>query len=163
MAMIDQAQQRQRRPRTPLLAGLVLLVAACSPTSVAPTPSPDPVVDSPQATDLAVDSPQPSPSTAGSPMPDPIVLPSTEPEPALEELWEAAGPAVAKGWTWSPAIDPQGRIWAASSFDNVFWIFDREGTYIESWGEPGTGDGQFRFAVEGNARPASMCASSSVQ
>lgn len=150
MDMIDWAQQTPRRPRTALLAGLVLLVAACGPTSVAPTQPTEPVVNSPGATGRAVDSPQPSPSKAGATMPDPIVLPSTEPEPPLERLWEAAGPAAAKGWTWTPAIDPQGRIWAASSFDHVFWIFDRDGTYIESWGEPGTGDGQFRFPVEGN-------------
>ncbi len=61
-----------------------------------------------------------------------------------------AGPTKERGWNWTPAVDPTGRIWAASSFDNVFWIFDRDGTYLESWGTPGREDGQFKLHEGGN-------------
>jgi len=71
-------------------------------------------------------------------------------EPALATLWEQAGPAKERGWTWTPAVDPTGRIWAPSSFDNVFWIFDRDGKYLESWGTPGSGDGQFKLNTQGD-------------
>ena len=92
-----------------------------------------------------------SPSTAPTPAgATPVVAPDMTPEPALTTVWEGAGPAKARPWIWTPAVDPGGRIWAASSFDDVFWIFDPNGEYIESWGEPGNGDGEFLFAAEGN-------------
>lgn len=78
---------------------------------------------------------------SSSPMP--IVAPSMALEPPLATLWEQAGPTRERLYTWAPAVDPAGRIWAASSFDNVFWIFDRDGKYVESWGTPGSGDGEF--------------------
>jgi hypothetical protein len=71
-------------------------------------------------------------------------------EPALATVWEKAGPAKGRKWTWSPEIAPDGKIWAAESFDDAFWIFDRDGNYLESWGAPGHGDGQFTFSADGN-------------
>jgi len=82
--------------------------------------------------------------------PTPIVAPSMALEPALATLWEQAGPVKEREWTWTPAVDPTGRIWAASSFANVFWIFDRDGKYLESWGTPGSEVGQFKLNEGGN-------------
>ena len=90
----------------------------------------------------------PSPSTQASPAP--LVLPSASPEPALKPLWQAQGPKGKQAWTWEPAIDPTGRIWAASSFDDVFWIIDPAGRYLESFGTSGSGDGQFRLSDQEN-------------
>ena len=33
----------------------------------------------------------------------------------------------------------------SSSFDDVFWIVDREGTFLEAWGTPGRDEGEFRL------------------
>jgi hypothetical protein len=82
-------------------------------------------------------------------MPSPISVASREPDAELEHLWSAEGPGRA-GFVSIPAVDPEGQIWAASSFENVFMVFDRDGTYIESWGEPGAGEGQFRLESGGN-------------
>ncbi len=43
------------------------------------------------------------------------------------------------------AIDPQGRLWVADPNSNQIQIFDLDGTWLESWGEPGSGEGQFNF------------------
>lgn len=70
----------------------------------------------------------------------------------MAPLWTAHGPRPDRPWTWSPEIDPKGRIWAASSYDDAFWIIDPGGTYVESWGGngPGGGDGEFRLTGDGN-------------
>jgi DNA-binding beta-propeller fold protein YncE len=83
-------------------------------------------------------------------MPSPAVVAAREAEAKLDILWSERGPELERPWTWSPTIDAEGRIWAASSFDDVFWIIDREGTYLESWGASGSDDGQFQFEAEGN-------------
>ena len=63
---------------------------------------------------------------------------------ALDLLWQQAGPAEAKTETYWPAIDPiTGNVWVSWAFNSVFWIFSPDGKYIESWGEAGTGPGQF--------------------
>ena len=87
-----------------------------------------------------------TPTTPTSPAgPSPVALPSTAVESALPVAWEQAGPSAERSWTWTPAVDPEGRVWAASSFDDVFWIFDREGTFLEAWGTPGRDEGEFRL------------------
>lgn len=124
---------------------VVLALAGCGstgpPASQAaqgslPTHSGSPAAPSSTATASA------APASTG---PSPIVAPSMALEPALATLWEQAGPAKERVSTWTPALDPTGRIWAASSFASVFWIFDRDGKYLESWGTPGREDGQFKL------------------
>ncbi len=101
------------------------------------------------ATASAPSSPAPSKAvataSAAPSSPTPIVTASIAPEAALVPLWDAKGPIKTRGWTWEPAVDPSGRIWAPASFDNVFWIFDKDGTYLESWGMPGNQPGQFKL------------------
>ncbi len=70
-------------------------------------------------------------------------MPADDPGPPL---WEASGPKLAGSATGNPpVVAPDGNIWVPSSNDSVFWIFAPDGTYLESWGTPGTGDGQFDF------------------
>lgn len=45
-------------------------------------------------------------------------------------------------------IDPQGRLWVTDAGNGRFQIFSPAGDYLESWGERGTGDGQFNFVRE---------------
>jgi hypothetical protein len=116
------------------------------PSAVAPTPAGTPGRATAEAPTPPA-SPGATPATAGG---TPIVAPNMAPEAALKTLWESAGPKGGRAWNWLPAIDPSGRIWTAASFDNVFWIFDRNGKYLESWGTPGDGEGQFQFVVDNN-------------
>ena len=128
---------------------VVLTLAGCAstgpPASQAAQGSQPTQAGASAAPTLTVTSTTPS-ASAGPP---PIMAPSMALEPALATLWERAGPANERGWTWTPAVDPTGRIWAASSFDNVFWIFDRGGNYLETWGTPGSGDGQLKLNTQG--------------
>jgi hypothetical protein len=137
------------------LALVLTVVAGCGTASPAVNPStagngaasPSAAVlpSAPDVTGLTSGRPSPGASTVAL-APSPTILEAVTPEPALKPLWHVAGPTVHEAWTWEPAIDPSGRIWAASSFDDVFWIIDPNGRYLESWGTSGTGPGQFRLA-----------------
>jgi hypothetical protein len=64
----------------------------------------------------------------------------------LELLWEATGPMPGTPGTMTMATHPiTGDIWVAVAHDDHFWIFSPDGEYKESWGETGSGPGQFRF------------------
>jgi hypothetical protein len=129
-------------------AVVVLVLAGCASTGSLPSEAAQSSGPTPATT---VPAPTPTASSASSAAdPTPIVAPSMAIEPALTTVWEEAGPAKGRQWTWSPEVEPNGRIWAAASFDDVFWIFDRDGKYLESWGTPGNGDGQFTLSAEGN-------------
>ena len=41
--------------------------------------------------------------------------------------------------------DPSGRIWVAAAYDGRFAVLDRQGRFIEYWGKPGGGPGEFDF------------------
>jgi DNA-binding beta-propeller fold protein YncE len=76
--------------------------------------------------------------------------PSAAAPPALKLLWESSGPTQPTPCcqTWWPAIEPKtGNIWVANSFGNEFWIFKPDGKFVEAWGTPGKGDGEFDFAA----------------
>ena len=132
---------------------ITLLVAACSGTG-----APAGVEDSPAVAASAAPTTAATPAATATPSqgafrrPTPSPLAKAELEPALEELWSASGPAQERPFVWSPTVDPQGRIWAASSFDDAFWIIEPDGTYLESWGGAGAGngDGEFNLDAEGN-------------
>jgi DNA-binding beta-propeller fold protein YncE len=129
-------------------AVVVLALAGCASTGSLPSEAAQGA-----AATQATSTPTPTTTAWSVPSaadPTPIVAPSMAIEPSLATVWEKAGPAKGRKWTWSPEVDPKGRIWAAASFDNLFWIFDRDGKYLESWGTPGNGDGQVTLSAEGN-------------
>lgn len=125
-------------------AGLVvlsILVAACGGTAslsagTAPSPTSKPAASLAATTSTTV-----APSAAASPV--------ASPAPALKLLWEKAGDTLPKGHdpaTYWPAIDPlTGNIWVALGANGLYWIFSPDGKYLGSFGEPGTGPGQFNF------------------
>jgi DNA-binding beta-propeller fold protein YncE len=125
-------RQAQRR----LTAGAVLAVigmAACSGSASQPVVTP-----LPSTIDLTV--PTAQPSSLGSPAPSA----STTAFTPLQLLWEKSGPAQAHPGTFWPAVDPAtGEVWVASPWDNAYWIFKPDGTYVRSFGSGGTGNGQF--------------------
>ena len=66
--------------------------------------------------------------------------------PELEMLWEAAGPEPETLGTMAMDINPvTGDVWVAVAHDDRFWIISPDGKYKETWGETGSGPGQFRF------------------
>lgn len=67
----------------------------------------------------------------------------------MAQLWEKSGPAPERPCTAQPKVDPKGRIWVINGWDSEFWIFKADGTFIETWGKEGTGDGQFDFKYLG--------------
>ena len=78
----------------------------------------------------------------------PTVGPNASPFPALTLLWEKGAPSSVRADTYWPAIDPlTGSVWVASSFDNQYWIFSANGKFLEAWGTPGKGPGQFKLTT----------------
>jgi len=130
--------------RLAFAATLVLVLGGCgsagSPASQAAPGSgsvPSAVATSVAATTAPTVSPPPASAAPSVPAVSSMAI-----EPALATVWEKAGPAKGRKWTGTPELDPDGRIWASEPFDNVFWILDRNGKYVEAWGTPGRGDGQ---------------------
>jgi hypothetical protein len=128
--------------------GAVLVLAGCggsaSGTQAAPpssTPMPSPSLAASAAPSASMSQPQ---------GPSPVVPTDVEDGSPLEVAWQASGPPASQPKTAGPEVDIEGRIWVAASFDDVFWVFDRDGTYLETWGTPGTDDGQFEFAANEN-------------
>lgn len=90
----------------------------------------------------------PTPSSARTP--GPVLTPAIPVYPGqssspLSAAWETAGGAATRFGV--PELGPDGRVWAASSVDNAFRILTPEGDLSETWGSPGTGDGEFDFTV----------------
>jgi NHL repeat len=142
------------RRSTPLASmTIAVLVAACTGSGGPGAPASDAAASTqPPATTAPTTAPSAAPSEEAFVRPEPSPLESAEPEAALEKLWSATGPTKAQPWVWSPTVDPSGRIWAASSFDDAFWIIDPEGSYLETWAGAGAGkgEGEFNFDAEGN-------------
>jgi outer membrane protein assembly factor BamB len=60
-------------------------------------------------------------------------------------LWETTGGPTPLQKTSSVRIAPDGNVWVADGGHSQFQIFSPDGTFIEAWGTPGSGDGQFDF------------------
>jgi hypothetical protein len=132
---------------------VILVLAGCSSTGSPSSQGAGQGSGAAPATTAATPTSPPSQAastTAPSPTVAPKVAPSMAIEPALATIWEKAGPANGRKWTGTPEVDPDGKIWASEPFDNVFWIFDGDGKYLESWGTPGRGDGQLTLSADGN-------------
>ena len=65
---------------------------------------------------------------------------------SVEPLWETSGgPALPLQDTLDVAVAPDGNIWVTDGHNNRFQIFSPDGTFLEAWGTPGNGDGEFNF------------------
>jgi DNA-binding beta-propeller fold protein YncE len=97
----------------------------------------------------ATNAPPQTPGAATTAAPKPTAPPTSSPLTKLEIAWESSGTPAATGQepaTYSPAVDPQtGDIWVAVSFSNVIWIFGADGTFKDTFGRGGKGDGEFNF------------------
>lgn len=120
------------------LAGVAFILNACGgagPTS--PSSSPKPVATVASASPSAAASESES---QAAPSPIALTLPSPGP---LDMAWQASGPVGADTSTMALAVNPTNdQIWVAVPFENRWWIFAPDGTYLESWGSGGTGPGE---------------------
>jgi DNA-binding beta-propeller fold protein YncE len=62
----------------------------------------------------------------------------------LEFLWESNGGTEPIASAYGVGIDPQGNVWVSDSKDR-FHIVAPDGTFIETWGTSGSGEGEFEF------------------
>lgn len=156
MSGVEGRSASWRRSPTVLSVTIALFVGACG----APGATVIPLATSGNASEAPTAAPSatlalgataaPAPEASAISLPEAIVIPAAEAEATLERLWSAAGPPKGRAGTWTPAVDPDGNVWTASSADDVFWVIDRDGAYLESWGGSGDDEGEFRFTAEGN-------------
>jgi len=93
--------------------------------------------------------PTSSPPASSTPNPSAFVIPvyGSQPSTHLTAAWSTAGGSATT--FGPPEVAPDGRIWVASSVDNVFRILTPRGTLSETWGSPGSGNGEFNFSLNG--------------
>ncbi|MFN8593713.1 MAG: 6-bladed beta-propeller, partial [Thermomicrobiales bacterium] len=61
-------------------------------------------------------------------------------------VWERhGGPDLPLYRPGDVAVDPAGNVWVVDGQRNAFQIFSPDGDYVESWGGPGNGPGEFAF------------------
>lgn len=116
---------------------LGLAVAACASTSPAATPGPL----ASAAPSAASATPSAIPATPSAPASE---APPSDSAPAAEFVWKATSP---KGDLIPTGVvqDPKGRLWVSDPYHDRFAIFTTEGAFVEFWGTPGDGNGQFRL------------------
>jgi hypothetical protein len=66
-------------------------------------------------------------------------------------LWRSKGGPQAIEQAYGLGIDPDGNIWVAEGSNDRFQILAPDGTYRETWGTPGSGDGEFEFLSSASA------------
>ena len=63
-----------------------------------------------------------------------------------EEVWASTGdPSRPMREPSFLAIDPHGILWVTDGHHSQFQLLAADGTFLESWGTPGSEDGQFNF------------------
>jgi DNA-binding beta-propeller fold protein YncE len=82
-----------------------------------------------------------------------LVLPAimtSEPTSPVEFVWSTSGgPNLPLTDPFRLAIDPRGNLWVTDGKNSRFQIFAPDGTFVEAWGDPGDGPGQFDFTEPG--------------
>ena len=77
----------------------------------------------------------------GSPSATPVAA-----QMSLFSRWQSSGGPEPLLVPTGMAIAPDGTIWVVDSGNNRFQLFSPEGEYLETWGTPGDGEGEFNFS-----------------
>ena len=100
----------------------------------------------------APDSTMPADDAASPVSASPDATPASEdatPEVVVDAsvslLWQTTGGPESLQGPGSMAFDPDGNLWVVDAANNRFQIFSPEGEFLETWGTPGDGEGQFNF------------------
>src|SRR5262245_26647362 len=64
---------------------------------------------------------------------------------SIADAWTATGGPDGMAFPNDMAIDPDGRLWVADTGNDRFTILEPDGTFVETWGSRGSGDGEFRL------------------
>jgi DNA-binding beta-propeller fold protein YncE len=142
------APQPRRWALAPVLTALLVIVTL----AVAYT-----IFINPPGTEnrIPVMAPEATPAT-----PSAGATPAAEASPSTIPLWRTIPvPSVGAAFVWKlegpPStgtdfsshitVDPDGHLWVLDGTNNRFQIYDADGHELETWGEAGTGEGQFDF------------------
>jgi sugar lactone lactonase YvrE len=63
----------------------------------------------------------------------------------FELLWEVTGGPDPFSKPYGVGIAPDGSLWVADGGNDRFQLFAPDGTYLETWGTPGSAEGEFEF------------------
>jgi outer membrane protein assembly factor BamB len=130
----DQMAVVDGRMYVPTTSGVIQAFGEGEP-GIAPGPQAASPAASPIATpEMSTASTPAAPGTPGADTMEPAAL-----------LWTVEGREGGMSFPGNMAFDPQGRLWVVDNGNDRFQIFDQDGTFLEAWGEPGSGDGQFQF------------------
>jgi sugar lactone lactonase YvrE len=86
----------------------------------------------------------------------PIIVPAivatpSATTPVADLVWESTGgPNLPFDHPGHLAIDPHGNLWVTDGPRGGFQIFSPDGQFLETWGAPGSGDGQFALDAGGS-------------
>ena len=69
----------------------------------------------------------------------------------LELLWESTGGPEPVKRPYGIGIAPNGNIWVSDAYRDRFQILAPDGTFIETWGASGDGEGEFEFFSQRSA------------
>jgi hypothetical protein len=139
-----------------VVGGLAVFVVGCATAAPATEPAPSNALRGPTSaatlSPVATTTRAPAPSLSQAASPSPMASPAmsaidpgeVDAEPPLELLWQGVDPT-GEAVPFHPAIAPDGQIWAGAAGQNLFLIFDQDGTFVESWGTPGSEEGQINF------------------
>jgi outer membrane protein assembly factor BamB len=89
------------------------------------------------------------PSSAGTVAATPAASPIAAVAAPVEFLWRTTGGLEPLTFATGLALDADGNLWVADAGRNRFQIFTPDGEFLETWGEAGTGEGQFDFLRPG--------------
>jgi hypothetical protein len=102
----------------------------------------------------------PSASATPRTIPSPTFVPPVVPLGSIQvkdigpaqalNAWLTVGPGAPATTLGTPVLAPDGRIWVPASEQDRIRIYDQNLKLVETWGTPGTGDGQFRFGDHGD-------------
>jgi DNA-binding beta-propeller fold protein YncE len=81
----------------------------------------------------------------------PVGTPTTEATMPLVHLWESDGGSEPLDLPYGMDVDPAGNLWVSDSENDRFQIIAPDGTYRETWGASGSGDGEFEFLSASSA------------
>jgi sugar lactone lactonase YvrE len=67
------------------------------------------------------------------------------PSSPVRIVWSTTGGPDGFSFPNDMALDPEGRLWVADTSNGRFVILEPDGTFVETWGTKGEGDGEFNF------------------
>jgi hypothetical protein len=142
------APQPRRWALAPLLTALLVIVtlAVAYTIFINPLGTEDRIpVMAPEATP-ATPSAGATPAAAASPSTIPLWRTIPVPPVGAAFVWKIEGPpSTGTDFSSHITVDPDGHLWVLDGANGRFQIYDAAGQFLETWGEAGTGEGQFDF------------------